>query len=42
MGLAPGVHEILRNPKRALVVSVPFRIDDGSTTSSRATAFTTT
>ena len=31
MGLAPGVHEILRNPKRALVVSVPFRMDDGST-----------
>jgi glutamate dehydrogenase (NAD(P)+) len=31
MGLAPGVHEILRNPKRALIVSVPFRMDDGST-----------
>jgi glutamate dehydrogenase (NAD(P)+) len=31
MGLDPGVHEILRNPKRALVVSVPFRMDDGST-----------
>jgi glutamate dehydrogenase (NAD(P)+) len=31
MGLAPGVHEILRNPKRALVVSVPFRMDDGTT-----------
>jgi glutamate dehydrogenase (NAD(P)+) len=31
MGLAPGVHEILRNPKRSLIVSVPFRMDDGST-----------
>ena len=31
MGLAPGVHETLRSPKRALIVSVPFRRDDGST-----------
>jgi glutamate dehydrogenase (NAD(P)+) len=31
MGLAPGVHETLRTPKRSLVVSVPFRMDDGST-----------
>ena len=31
MGLAPGVHEILRAPKRALIVSVPFRMDDGQT-----------
>ena len=31
MGLAPGVHQILRSPKRSLVVSVPFRMDDGST-----------
>jgi glutamate dehydrogenase (NAD(P)+) len=31
MGLAPGVHEILRSPKRALSVSVPFRMEDGST-----------
>ena len=31
MGLAPGVHETLRSPKRALMVSVPFRLDDGST-----------
>src|ERR687892_2229904 len=31
MGLSPGVHETLRSPKRALVVSVPFRMDDGST-----------
>jgi glutamate dehydrogenase (NAD(P)+) len=31
MGLAPGVHQTLRNPKRALIVSVPFRMDDGST-----------
>ena len=30
MGLAPGVHEVLRHPKRALSVSVPFRMDDGS------------
>ena len=31
MGLPPGVHEILRSPKRALSVSVPFRMDDGTT-----------
>jgi glutamate dehydrogenase (NAD(P)+) len=31
MGLAPGVHETLRSPKRALIVSVPFRKDDGTT-----------
>ncbi|MEA2434304.1 MAG: glutamate dehydrogenase [Actinomycetota bacterium] len=31
MGLAPGVHAILRAPKRTLIVSVPFRMDDGST-----------
>ena len=31
MGLAPGVHQTLRAPKRALIVSVPFRMDDGST-----------
>jgi glutamate dehydrogenase (NAD(P)+) len=31
MGLAPGVHETLRSPKRALIVAVPFRLDDGST-----------
>ncbi|MGH2748786.1 MAG: Glu/Leu/Phe/Val family dehydrogenase, partial [Actinomycetota bacterium] len=31
MGLAPGVHETLRAPKRALIVSVPFRKDDGTT-----------
>jgi glutamate dehydrogenase (NAD(P)+) len=31
MGLAPGVHATLRSPKRALIVSVPFRMDDGST-----------
>jgi glutamate dehydrogenase (NAD(P)+) len=30
MGLAPSVHEVLRAPKRALSVSVPFRKDDGS------------
>ncbi len=31
MGLAPGVHEILRAPKRALIVSIPFRMEDGTT-----------
>ncbi len=31
MALAPGVHQTLRTPKRALIVSVPFRMDDGST-----------
>ncbi len=31
MGLAPGVHQILRAPKRSLIVSVPFRLDDGTT-----------
>jgi glutamate dehydrogenase (NAD(P)+) len=29
--LAPGVHQTLRAPKRSLIVSVPFRMDDGST-----------
>src|SRR5205823_2901739 len=28
--LDPGVHEVLRNPRRALQVSVPTRMDDGS------------
>jgi len=31
MDLKPGIHEMLRSPKRALLVSVPFRMDDGST-----------
>jgi glutamate dehydrogenase (NAD(P)+) len=31
MGLASGVHETLRSPKRALIVSVPFRLDNGAT-----------
>jgi glutamate dehydrogenase (NAD(P)+) len=31
MSLAPGVHLTLRAPKRSLVVSVPFRMDDGTT-----------
>ena len=31
MGLAPSVHQTLRSPKRALIVSVPFRMDDGTT-----------
>jgi glutamate dehydrogenase (NAD(P)+) len=30
--LDPGVHEVLRNPRRALEVSVPTRMDDGSIT----------
>ena len=32
MNLDPGVHEVLRNPRRALEVSVPTRMDDGSVT----------
>ncbi|MCA1707884.1 MAG: Glu/Leu/Phe/Val dehydrogenase, partial [Actinobacteria bacterium] len=31
MGLAPGIHQMLRSPKRSLIVSVPIRMDDGST-----------
>jgi len=31
MALPAGVHETLRSPKRSLIVSVPFRMDDGST-----------
>jgi glutamate dehydrogenase (NAD(P)+) len=30
MNLDPGVHEVLRYPRRALEVSVPTRMDDGS------------
>src|ERR687891_1797648 len=30
MSLDPNVHEVLRNPKRALTVSVPIRRDDGT------------
>src|SRR5213593_4228684 len=30
MNLEPGVHEVLRNPRRALEVSIPTRMDDGS------------
>src|SRR5918996_297089 len=30
MSLDPNVHEVLRNPKRALAVSIPVRRDDGS------------
>jgi len=30
MNLDPGVHEVLRNPRRALEVSVPTRMDDGT------------
>ena len=32
MQLDPGVHEVLRNPRRALEVSVPTRMDDGTVT----------
>ena len=30
MNLDPNVHEVFRNPKRALIVSVPIRMDDGT------------
>ena len=30
MGLDPGVHEVLRHPRRALEVAVPVRMDDGT------------
>jgi glutamate dehydrogenase (NAD(P)+) len=30
LNLDPGVHEVLRNPRRALEVSVPTRLDDGT------------
>ncbi len=30
MDLEAGVHEVLRHPRRALEVSVPTRLDDGS------------
>jgi glutamate dehydrogenase (NAD(P)+) len=29
MGLEPAIHEILRQPKRSLIVSVPVRLDSG-------------
>ena len=29
MNLDPNVHEVFRNPKRALIVSAPIRMDDG-------------
>jgi glutamate dehydrogenase (NAD(P)+) len=31
LGLDPGIHERLRHPRRALVVSIPTRMDDGHT-----------
>lgn len=31
LGLDPGLHERLRHPKRALLVSIPTRMDDGRT-----------
>ena len=31
LGLDPDIHERLRHPKRALVVSIPVRMDDGKT-----------
>jgi glutamate dehydrogenase (NAD(P)+) len=30
LNLDPGVHEVLRNPRRALEVSIPTRMDDGT------------
>jgi glutamate dehydrogenase (NAD(P)+) len=30
MGLDPGIHAILRQPKRSLIVSIPVRMDSGS------------
>ena len=30
LNLDPGIHEVLRNPRRALEVSVPTRMDDGT------------
>jgi glutamate dehydrogenase (NAD(P)+) len=30
MNLDPNVHEVFRNPKRALIVSAPIRMDDGT------------
>ncbi|MGH2768222.1 MAG: Glu/Leu/Phe/Val family dehydrogenase [Actinomycetota bacterium] len=30
MGLEPGIHAGLREPKRSLIVSIPVRMDDGS------------
>jgi glutamate dehydrogenase (NAD(P)+) len=32
MNLDPGVHEVLSNPRRALEVTMPVRMDDGSVT----------
>lgn len=31
LGLEPDIHERLRHPRRALVVSIPVRMDDGKT-----------
>jgi len=30
LGLDPGIHEVLKYPKRALIVSLPVRMDEGS------------
>jgi glutamate dehydrogenase/leucine dehydrogenase len=30
LNLDPGVHEVLKHPKRALIVSLPVKLDDGS------------
>jgi glutamate dehydrogenase (NAD(P)+) len=30
LNLDPGIHEVLRNPRRALEVSIPTRMDDGT------------
>ncbi len=31
IGLDPGIHKILRHPKRQLIVSIPVRMDNGNT-----------
>jgi len=30
LGLDPGIHEVLKKPKRALIVSLPVKMDDGT------------
>ena len=30
INLDPGIYEILRRPKRSLIVSIPIKMDDGS------------
>ena len=40
--LEPGMHDLLRHPKRELTVHFPVRMDDGSCGSSPGTASSTT